>query len=138
MSSLFSTGTQGTVIALLATEGFQSWLAAQTTHAQTWVNAAGYQGKGLCLIPNAEGQLSQVVYGVDDLNDHFACGDLVKQLPEGQYRIDGDEALQKRVAFAWGVGAYSFNRYKDHSKPLPTLVLPSEAFKALVESEISD
>ena len=137
MTSLYSTGTQGTPIVILQYDQFHLWLESQPSHTQTWITASGYQGKGLCLIPDSEGQLSKVIYGVEDINHHFACGDLVTQLPEGEFRIEGDEDLVKRAAFAWGVGAYSFNRYKDNSKPLPTLVLPSESFKKTVEREIS-
>jgi len=135
MSSLFTVdtiGTHGTPISIIETEHFNDWLESQSAQSKNWIAASGYKGKGLCLIPDTDGKLSTVVYGVDDANDHFACGNLVNQLPEGDYRIeniDSDETLLSRVAFSWGVGAYRFNRYKDNSQPLPTLVLPTESLK---------
>ena len=137
MTSLFTTGTQGTPIAILQSDQFPRWLENQSPHTKTWITASGYQGQGLCLIPNSEGQLSQVVYGVDDINHHFACGDLVSQLPEGEFRIEGDDDLIKRTALAWGVGAYRFQRYKNGNDPMPTLVLPNEPLKVSTEREVN-
>ena len=137
MSKLFTVGTHGTPISVIDTEHFSDWLKSQSAQSKSWMAASGYKGTGLCLIPGTDGTLSAVVYGVDDLNKHFACGSLVTQLPEGDYRIDGDEALSQRVAFSWGVGAYTFNRYKNNRKALPTLVLPTKAQKEQAERTTS-
>ena len=140
MSSLFTVGTHGTPIVIIETEQFSDWLESQSLQSQNWIAASDYKGDGLCLIPKNQGTLSTVVYGIDDTSDHFACGHLVSQLPEGDYRIEnigGDDTLLARVAFSWGVGAYRFNRYKDNAKPMPTLVLPTEELKIQAEREKS-
>ena len=71
--------------------------------------------------------LQQVVVGVADAGNHFICGDLVTQLPVGDYRLEGDEEQLKMAAFSWGLGAYRFDRYKKtEQQERPQLVLPSQ------------
>ncbi|MDB9999656.1 leucyl aminopeptidase family protein [Porticoccaceae bacterium] len=144
MTQLFTVGSCGTALSLIETERFSDWLEAQSSTTKTWVKSSGYEGKGLSLIPGAEGQLSHVVYGVENLNDHFACGDLVNLLPEGNYRpIAVGETVLKRLAFSWGIGAYRFTRYNhrqkkaNNNKNLPTLMLPSADLKIHIEREVS-
>ena len=68
MSLLFTVGTAGTQvtpISIIETEHFSDWLKSQSAQSKNWIEASGYKGKGLCLIPDTEGKRSSVVYGVD-------------------------------------------------------------------------
>ena len=85
---LFEVGKQGTPITLVDSQYFSLWLDQQPESKQRWLRSINYQGKGLCLIADAQGQLSEVVFGVDGVDRHYACSDLATQLPPGQYRIE--------------------------------------------------
>ena len=148
MTQLFTVGNHGTGISLIETKSFDLWLEKQAVAVKSWIKSSAYQGKGLSLIPDSRGKLNHVVYGVEDLGDYFACGDLVTQLPEGNYQLAAEDVgadhdvLLKYLAFSWGAGAYQFNRYNYRQKiadkkTLPVLVLPSESLKTLVEREHS-
>jgi len=140
---MFAVNLQGTALSLIKATEFKGWIKVQSPTTKNWVESSGYRGDSLCLIPDGHGQLSHVVYGVENLNDYFACGDLVNLLPEGKYRlIENNEALLKRLAFSWGVGSYRFNRYnyrqqKTNDNKLPILALPNENLKVQIERDIS-
>ena len=138
MLSPLTFGDHGTPITLLETHTYPDWLTQQSDLEQNWLHSSDYQGKGLCLIPDAEGGLARVIYGVASLKACFACGDLVKQLPGGDYRLESsDESLLNTLALAWGVGAYCFDRYQSPARALPTLVLPQGSEMESVQQQIN-
>jgi leucyl aminopeptidase len=132
MTALFKTDTQGIPITLIDTADFSAWLKAQPHRHQAWLNATHYQGDGLSLIPGGDGSLEAVIFGAKDSSQPLVCGDLPLLLPEGVYRLMADEAQQRTVAIAWGMGAYQFNRYKNPTQQLPTLALPTAALTETV------
>ena len=134
MTKLFATNTQGIPVNLINTADYSTWLATQPENYQAWLNSSDYQGEGLSLIPAANGSVQAVVFGAKDITQAMVCGDLPLLLPAGVYQLTGDEALQRRVAIAWGMGAYQFDRYKKYEKTLPTLALPTAALTAEVEA----
>ena len=148
---LFKVGDQGTPIALIDTQHFNTWLHEQPENQQQWLRSIHYQGKGLCLLADAKGQLSKALFGADGVDQLYACSDLATQLPPGQYRIDQafdaqgkaclNDALLSVIGFSWAMGAYCFDRYKTtetdatRSDATPQLLLPSAALCAQVECE---
>ncbi|UTW44387.1 leucyl aminopeptidase family protein [bacterium SCSIO 12696] len=127
MNSLLITGTHGTPITLVETGNYDAWFEQQPEPLQNWLASTEYKGKGISLVPGEEGVLNQVILGVADANNHFICGDLPTSLPVGDYRLKAGEAQQKLAAFSWGLGAYSFDRYKkSEKKERPQLVLPTQ------------
>ena len=66
----------------------------------------------------------EVLYGVGDgAEEPLALGAVSGALAEGDYRLAG--TLRYLDALGFALGAYRFDRYKDHGAP-PTLVLPEE------------
>ena len=158
---LFEVGKKGTPITIIDSQYFSLWLDQQPESKQRWLRSINYQGQGLCLVADAQGQLSEVVFGVDGVDRHYACSDLATQLPPGQYRIEqafdeqgksclNDELLSV-IAFSWAMGAYCFDRYKtaessnrSANKPAdkpsqesPQLLLPMEELRNQVECDVS-
>lgn len=127
MLSLLVAGNHGTPLTLVETSSYDNWLGQQPEALKNWLTSTSYKGKGISLIPGTDGSLGQVVVGVEDMASHFICGDLAEKLPAGDYRLEGDDNLQKLAAFSWGLGAYQFDRYKKaDDKPRPQLVLPGQ------------
>ncbi len=111
MNNLLNAENSGTPLIIIEQSSYQAWLAKQTKQQQNWLANTQYQGKGLALIPNSEGELKQALFVVADASDYFACGDLIKQLPQGQYLLEAKEEHIEAICFGWLVGAYQFDRY---------------------------
>jgi len=125
-------------ITLILCSEYQSWLKGQTQTVQTWLNSNHYEGKGYCILPNQDGSILRVVYGITGQEGFFIAGDLALQLPSGQYFIDEDpsqHALSTPSTFlnfliSWGLSCYRFAPYKTNAdfkkKLLPTLCITSQ------------
>jgi len=127
MTELLISGVTGTPLIILASSMYNTWLAEQSMHIQNWLNSTKFNAKGLSLIPSSEGKLAQVIFVTDEIDSYWLCGELVNQLPEGQYQISGSDEQILLAAFSWGLGAYRFDRYKTYDKRSPQLVLPTQS-----------
>ena len=123
MTQLLLSGSEGIPLTLLAASDYNDWLNSQEKPVQNWLSSTQYQGKGLSLIPGNDGTLSQVLFVTENKDSHWMCGDLVNELPAGQYLLDSDSQTCKLAAFSWAMGAYKFDRYKANEKVYPQLVL---------------
>ena len=111
MNNLLNAENNGTPLTIIEKSTYQAWLDSQTEQSQTWLSNTQFSGKGLALIPNNQGELSQALFVVTDASDFFACGDLIKQLPQGQYLLQAEPEYIEPISFGWLVGAYKFDRY---------------------------
>jgi len=111
MNNLLNAENNGTPLIIIEKPAYQAWLANQDKQGQNWLANTQFKGEGLSLIPNSEGKLSQALFVVADASDYFACGDLIKQLPQGQYLLQAASEHVEAISFGWLVGAYQFDRY---------------------------
>jgi leucyl aminopeptidase len=97
-----------------------------------FAKANGYSAKpGACLtLPGTNGEIAQVLFGIDEANgkfrDPFRPGQLPGLLPRGVYRfanVAPDEARLAVLAFA--LGSYRFGRYRKADATEAKLVLPA-------------
>jgi leucyl aminopeptidase len=99
--------------------------------AQGFAKAQGFQGKAgsHCLLPDADGNLMGVAFGLNGADakhtDPFLVGRLPTLLPEGVYRFETGAQNPTLATLAWLLGAYSFNRYRKRSEKSVRLVPPS-------------
>ena len=63
-------------------------------------------------VPNAEGGLDRVVYGLGDGMAPGILRMLPAKLPAGVYRVAAEGIAADRIALAWALGSYRFDRYK--------------------------
>lgn len=139
MNSLLILGNTGTPLTILEKSAYSSWLTSQDQQHKNWLKQINYKGEGLALIPNfsagEEGSLCQVVFVVADASHYFSCGDLIKQLPEGQYLLIAEPEHLQAICFGWLIGAYEYSPYKTQKaeKTLPSLAVNDQA---LVDSAI--
>lgn len=125
MSAVLALGHQGTPLLILQSTEYQTWLEQQPAATRNWINASGFSGKGTQLLPDADGKLLRVLFVCENLDDHFAAGELANQLPAGDYSLENitHPDLITRIAFAWGVGAYRFERYTKPGKAQARLLV---------------
>jgi leucyl aminopeptidase len=125
MNNLLNAENSGTPLIIIEKSAYQAWLANQEKHSQTWLSNTQFCGKGLALIPNNQGELNQALFVVSDASDYFSCGDLIKQLPHGQYLLQAEPEHIEAISFGWLVGAYQYDRYISNKsdKQLATLAL---------------
>ncbi|MCW8834708.1 MAG: leucyl aminopeptidase family protein [Colwellia sp.] len=127
MNSLLNVGNTGTPLIIIEKATYAKWLSAQSQAHQNWLQQVNYTGEGLALLPNFSTDenkaLSLAIFVVDDGHHYFACGDLINQLPSGQYVLDSAPEHQQAICFAWLLGAYKFSAYKTSQtdKSLPSL-----------------
>ncbi|MGF7158944.1 leucyl aminopeptidase [Rhodoligotrophos appendicifer] len=115
------------------------WTVTKETAAETvnelsplqaaWAAAQGFDGGAgkLVLIPNDQGQIGVVLYGLGaakNNDDAFAGGKLSSLLPEGVYRFAGTMTSARLAALGWLLEAYRFDAYKKLTPSRAALVTP--------------
>ena len=125
MSSVLSTGHQGVALTILESADYSHWLESQPELLRNWIAATGFSGKGVQLLPASDGTLSKALFVCESLDDTFACGELANLLPANDYVIENiaDTDVLISIAFAWGAGAYRFERYTKPGKAQARLLL---------------
>ncbi len=92
--------------------------AGLSAQARQFALANGFDAKpGKCLIlPTADGQIAQVIFGLEDESsksrDLFRPGALPGLLPAGVYRFANAPHDSRLAALAFALGNYRFSRYR--------------------------
>lgn len=120
-------GAHGIPLTLVETAQFESLLQERPAQQARWLRACGYAGKGLCLLPDGEGALAEVLVGVVSLNDPWILGDVARRLPQGEYQLQGSDDVLDRAGLGWLLGTYQFDRYKVTEPANATLIIADEA-----------
>jgi leucyl aminopeptidase len=98
--------------------------------ARNFAKAQGFEAKAgsHCILPDAEGGLLGVLFGLDGeeakSGNPFLVGKLPTVLPEGLYRFETRAPDPSLAALAWLLGSYSFNRYRKRPDKAARLVIP--------------
>jgi leucyl aminopeptidase len=109
----------------------QTWLTDASEPTQRWITANGFTAEpnSHCAIPDNNGDISLVLYGVTEAVDIWSLGDAAHQLAPAQYRLEcawsDDERFQ--ATLGWGLGAYQFTRYRTNNKQVAQLVVEDSA-----------
>ena len=99
---------------------------------QAWIESCQFKAsrRTHLLLPDSEGRISKVLFGVGSHGEaepcgpsEFLLGDLATKLPEGSYQIGAGFDDKEAAAIAWGLGAYKFSRYKSNAKGQPPNLL---------------
>lgn len=129
---------------LLATETDASvcpiWIATEETWpeirerlplpSRRFAEAQGFRAKSgqHCLVPDAEGGLHGVLFGIEGATserpDPFQVGKLPTVLPEGSYRLASSLNDPALATLAWLLGSYRFSRYRERPEKPVRLVAP--------------
>lgn len=122
----------------------QEWAAFAASlpeASQQWAKLNNFTGKAgqVCLLPDANGGISQVLAGYDTADSkRWAVAGLPGKLPGGHYHLHcdwaEDECLQASIG--WGLGYYRFEYFtKADNKPRPVLYVPEQGrAKAFIQA----
>ena len=135
--SLIQNKNTGTPITLLNKLDYEGWKAEQSDAVVYWLTSTSYKGEGLSLIPGQDNGLGEALFVSDNIADFFACGELVNQLPAGDYKPNTtDKEILRSLAISWGLSAYEFQLYKESKKTFPVLCLEDESIVKEAQSFI--
>jgi leucyl aminopeptidase len=132
MHSVFETAPAAASIPItFATKAtWEAISAGLPAQARQFAQANGFTGKpGACLtLPAADGQIAQVVFGLEDeaskTRDLFRPGQLPGLLPSGVYRFANAPHDTRLAVLAFALGSYRFSRYRTAEAPGVRLVPP--------------
>jgi leucyl aminopeptidase len=116
-----------------------AWLDCATPAQRAWSIAAGFEGRSgdLCLVPDKNGELQQVLIGGDPAKSPFLLGDLCLRLPAGRYRLSDAIDAEQHADLLLGValGAYRFTRYRDRTGDSDSKAAPKAVQFVLAQDE---
>ena len=118
MTSPFATAPAASAIPItfVTKSGWEAARAALSPQAAQFARANGFAAKpGACLVlPTADGQIAQVLFGLEDEDaksrDLFRPGALPGLLPPGVYRFANAPHDARLAALAFALGSYRFGR----------------------------
>jgi leucyl aminopeptidase len=125
----------------LTPEQFNHWFAEQSEFVKKWIQSNNFLAapETFCVIPDAKGAISEVIFGIKNQNDFWPYGVLPKALPTGNYKIQHitNKNLLNQIAIAWGLGAYQFNHYKVAKKKNSQLFIDENYDYPFIENIVS-
>lgn len=126
----------------VSSEGLGAWLETLSPPQTRWaVDNKFMADKNETLkLAGTDGELVAIVLGLgsdDDLSDPWAVASLAKNLPQGHYRLNGDND-PKLTAIVWALAQYKFDRYlKKKNDNAAVLVLKDRDALAEITAIIS-
>jgi leucyl aminopeptidase len=141
MPSVFETAPGASAIPItFATKAtWEAICADLPAQARQFALDNGFAGKpGACLtLPDAQGRIAQVLFGLEDANskslDPFRPGALPGLLPSGVYRFANAAHDVRLATLAFALGRYRFNRYRKTDALNVRLVPPDGVDAAEIE-----
>jgi leucyl aminopeptidase len=132
MSQVFETSSNAPAIPItFATKAtWDAISAGLSAQARQFALANGFAAKPgkLLILPAPDGQIAQVLFGLEDeaskSRDLFRAGALPGLLPAGVYRFANAPHDTRLAALAFALGSYRFNRYRKAETPDVRLVPP--------------
>src|SRR3979409_488021 len=132
MHSVFETApaTPAIPITFATKASWDAISAGLPEQARQFAKAHGFRAKpGAWLaLPAADGQIAQVLFGLEDENsksrDLFRPGSLPGLLPPGVYRFANAPHDTRLATLAFALGSYRFSRYRKADTPDVKLVSP--------------
>lgn len=128
-----------TPIYLIKKSEYPAWLKKQKTINQKWLKNSDFHAKtgAFSVLPNAHGDIDQVILVIKDNTQAILIGELPRKLPRKDYYIASDfpEDTLEQACIAWGMGAYTFSRYRGPSS-VAKLVFPKGVNKDFVNHMI--
>jgi len=131
-----------TPLHVVASDGFDAWVAGQPAQVRTWLGTLGFSGGvgSVAVIPDANGGALAAVAGIGTATQRargrFVLAQAQAKLPEGVYRIEGGMAGldADEESLGWLLSRYRFGRYKTAAPGGAELVAPEGVDAARIEA----
>ena len=145
MPSVFETAPAASAIPItFATKAtWDATCAELPAQARQFALANGFAAKpGACLaLPSADGQIAQIVFGLEEKNakslDLFRPGLLPGLLPPGVYRFANAPHDTRLAVLAFALGSYRFSRYRK-SDAADVRLVPPDGIDAADTTRMAD
>jgi leucyl aminopeptidase len=131
-------------LTLLTKSTFAAWRKKAAKARARFAEQAGFTGApgDLALLPAADGAVAGAIAGIRGdwgPEDLWTMAGLAQRLPVGTYALDPEPAptAATRAAIGWGLGSYSFARYRKAGRRPAELVVPKAADRETVERTVS-
>lgn len=128
MLSVFAAADEVAVpVHAVTADGLETKLAELGVAAWAKANAFAADEGAVLLLPNAEGGVAAVLFGLGregGVRPPLLAGKLATALPAGTYRLEGWPGNVGEAALAFALGSYRFERYLKPKTNAPRLVLP--------------
>ena len=131
MSEVILDASEGAVVPVYAVTDAEAsgLLAGQPGFVQAFARFADFKGRAgqACAVPNADGVLDRVLFGLGAKPQAMAFRALPAKLQPGTYRLaQVPQGLARdQIALAFALGSYRFDRYKKVGGERPKLVAES-------------
>lgn len=106
-----------------------------------WAKAAGFKADAgsVLVVPGEGGSVSRVLFGLgsDPAGSPFLTGKLARLLPPGDWTIDADGIAADHQALGFGLGSYSFAKYKSEKAQDARLAVSHSADAADIERQLA-
>jgi leucyl aminopeptidase len=106
-----------------------------------WAKAAGFKADAgaLLAIPGEGGGVAGALFGLgsDAREAPFLSGKLFKQLPSGDWSIQASGIDAEHLALGFGLGSYSFAKYKSEKPKDVRLAMPQGVDAADIERQLA-
>lgn len=139
LDALVNSADTSIPITALRSIELQNWLESQDDKLKSWVRSSGFEARSAetCLIPDQDGQLSQVLLGVSPTLTIWSLAALPLSLPQGVYQLDAsfDSDKHTDLALGWALGSYQYTRYKKPRRAAAQLLMPPGCDEVLLECQ---
>ena len=140
MNSVFTASAKAAVrLHLIAQDEFENWVETQEKRVANFLDGMGFKAQeGKCVsIPNTEGEIEDVAFGLGEADDALVSAYASAALPEGSYVIatQSSKLEMRDICAGWADGAYRFTRYKKDDTTPPALVVKDKAVRELAQIE---
>ncbi|HCL64904.1 MAG TPA: leucyl aminopeptidase [Rhizobium sp.] len=109
--------------------------------ALDWAKKAGFTAEAgaLLLIPTGDGHLGGALFGLgaNPSGNPFLAGKLARQLPAGDWHIETAPLTANRLALGYGLGSYTYDRYRAEKPAEPKLLIPQDADATDVKRQLA-
>jgi leucyl aminopeptidase len=109
--------------------------------AVDWAKAAGFKAEAgaLLAVPGEGAGVSGALFGLgsDPREMPFLSGKLVKQLPPGDWSLQANGIDAEHLALGFGLGAYSFTKYKSEKTKDVRLAIPQGVDRDDIERQLA-
>ncbi len=144
MHAAFTTSASNLIpVHLVASAAWDELRAALPENVRAFAETQDFTGNAgqKVIVPDADGAVTAVLYGLGDARDALAVAGLSAKLTEGDYTVDTapEDWPFDWIAAGWTDGAYRFDRYLKSEASPPRLKIrdgDSEAFSR--EAEAAD
>lgn len=109
--------------------------------ALDWARKAGFKAEAgsVLLIPTEGGHLGGALFGLgsNPSENPFLTGKLARSLPAGDWHIETAPLTANRLLLGYGLGSYSFDRYRSERPAEPKLLIPQDADAADIKRQLA-